>query len=497
MAQSADGSRRYLAFVKETTFGVTPANPNLQAIRVTGGDSINNARSNITSDEIRNDRQIIVSRLGQNQPELSVPFELSFESFETLFEGALGNEWVGNYSLAVNVDAANAVLTNSDSNNWADLGVKLNDWVLVTNLETSADNGIYYVSSVATTALTLQEPDQSTAASFTTANADAINLIGGFTGGQIDASTINLSVSASANTITAASDAGWHTTYRLSEGDSIYFQGFTNATNNGWHLITSISDTVITLGESSLTTETVSSGEVDFMVNSAILRTGVNIPTFTLEEGFVDVSEYHQTLGAKITSMAISMQPDSIITGSFDFTGQIYTPFSDNWQTTGTAGTGASIGTLVQGNTNQVFDSYTGSLVFAGEDLANSQNILITGIDFTLDNGVDRRFAILDRNAKSLSQGRITCTGTVSAFFPDATLAAKFDTEEIFEIRVRLEDLEGNSYLFGWPNAKFTSETKSVSETDVTESLDITMLGGDDYYNTFYIKKQPDTPARV
>ena len=136
-----------------------------------------------------------------------------------------------------------------------------------------------------------------------------------------------------------------------------------------------------------------------------------------------------------------------------------------------------------------------GSLIFDGEDLGSSEDILITGIDFTLDNGVDRRFALLDRDAKSISQGRITCTGTVSAFFADATLADKFDEEDEFEIRVRLEDLDKNSYLFGWPKAKFTSESKTISETDVTESLDIAMLGGDSFYNTMYVKKQAKKPS--
>ena len=494
---AADGSRRYIAYVKETTAGTTPTNPTLNTLRVTGGDSINNARSNITSEEIRDDRQIIISRLGQNQPEVTVPIELSFESFDEMMAGACGTLWVGDYDLnTVTVDITGAVFTHDSGNNWSDLGFAAEDWIVVSGLTATSEDGIYYIQSINSDDITLRLPDQTTAATFTTAADEAVRIVGGFTGGQIDSSTNNLTVSATNKTITAASSAGFITTYRLSEGDSIFLAGFTNSGNNGWHVISSISDTVITMADSTLTNETLTSGNFDFAVSSALLTTGTNIPTYTIEEGFVDVDEYHNMSGAKIASMALSIQPDSIITGEFAFTGQNYVPFRDRWQTANTPGTGTSIATTRNAaNTNQVFDSYTGSLIFDGDDLGNSETILITGIDFTLDNGVDRRFALLDRNSKSLSQGRITCTGTVSAFFADASLADKFDEEDEFEIRIRLEDLDENSYLFGWPKAKFTSESKSITETDVTQSLDISMLGGDTFYNTMYIKKQPKTTA--
>ena len=494
---AADGSRRYLAYVKETTAGSTPSNPTLETLRVTGGDSINNARSSITSDEIRDDRQIIISRLGQNQPEVTVPIELSFESFDELIAGACGDVWVGDYDFnTVTVDVTGATFTHDSATAWDTLNVAVGDWIVVDGLTATAEDGVYYVSALSSSIMTLQEADKSTAATFTTATDEAIRMTGGFTGGRHDASANNLTVDSTAKTITAASSAGWMATHRLSEGDSVFFDGFAQAGNNGWHMITAITDTVLTFGNSTLTNETLSTGDLDFSTSSAMTTTGVTLPTYTIEEGFVDVDEYHNMSGAKITTMSMSIQPDSIITGEFAFTGQNYVPFRDRWQTPDTPGTGTSIGASRNAaNTNQVFDSYTGSLIFDGEDVGSSDDILITGLDFTLDNGVDRRFALLDRNSKSLSQGRITCTGTVSAFFGDANLTDKFDQETEFEIRVRLEDLDDNSYLFGWPKAKFTSESKTISETDVTLSLDISMLGGDTYYNTMYVKKQPKTTA--
>ena len=489
----ADGSRRYLAYIKEVTAGTTPSTPTMKALRVTGGDSLNNSRSNVTSDEIRSDRQIIVSRLGQNAPELSVPIELSFESYDDLLAGALGNSWVGGYNLTVSVDFSGATITHASGTYWNTLGVAIGDYVVLSNLVTTAEDGAYYISNVNNAVLTLTETDGTTPASFTTQSADEITMIGGFTGGQINTATNNITVSATAYTYTAASSAGWNTTYHLTEGDAIFFAGFSNASNNGWKTISSISDTVITVAETTLTAETLSTGDMDFATSSALLTTGISIPTFTIEEGFEDVSEYHNMKGAKINNFALSMTPDSIITGSFDFVGQKYSPFSDHWTTPDTPGTGESIATSVTAaNTNSVFDSYTGSFIFDGENIGSgSSDIIITSLDFTLANDVNRRYGLLDRDAKSLSQGRITCSGSISAYFADATLSTKFDNETEFEMRIRLEDLSGNSYLFGWPKTKFTTDSKTVSETDVTQSMDVMMLGGDTYFNTMYIKKQP------
>lgn len=494
---AADGSRRYIAYVRETTPGTTPDNPTIQTLRVTGGDSINNARSNITSDEIRDDRQIIISRLGQNQPEVTVPIELSFESYDEMMAGACGNDWIGDYDFnPITVDISGAVITDSNSTDLQALGVAPGDWVVISNLEESSEDGVYYVQSVNISDITLRQADRTTAAAFTSATGDEVRITGGFTGGQIDASTNTVTIDATAKTITTATNAMWIDTYRLSEGDAIFFEGFATVGNNGWHVITSISNTDITLGNSTLAVESLSSGTLNFAVSTALLTTGLTLHTYTMEEGFVDIQEYHNMSGAKIGSMSMSIQPDTIITGEFAFTGQKYVPFRNRWQTANTPGTGTSIATTRNpANTNQVFDSYTGSLIFDGQDLGMSDDILITGIDFSLDNGVDRRFALLDRDAKSISQGRITCTGTVSAFFADGELSDKFDEEDEFEIRVRLEDLDENSYLFGWPKAKFTSSTKTISETDVTESFDIAMLGGDNFYNTMYIKKQPKAPS--
>ena len=89
-ASSNDVALRY---VEEVTPGTTPATPALSEIRYTG-EGLNYNITNITSQEIRNDR--MVSDLVQVSADASgdINFELSHGSFEDLMEGALASRWV-------------------------------------------------------------------------------------------------------------------------------------------------------------------------------------------------------------------------------------------------------------------------------------------------------------------------------------------------------------------------------------------------------------------
>lgn len=86
--QPGSTNRTALRYVKETTFGETPATPLLSSVRYTG-ESINFNQSSIVSQEIRPDR---------NTPDLTrvdaevagdINFEWSFESFDALLAAAL------------------------------------------------------------------------------------------------------------------------------------------------------------------------------------------------------------------------------------------------------------------------------------------------------------------------------------------------------------------------------------------------------------------------
>jgi hypothetical protein len=470
----ANGSERYLAYQKETIASTLPSPFDAQKLRVVSGSGIENARTNISSDEIRDDRQIIVARLGQNAPALTIPGELSFESYDDLIAGAMGSLWVGDYDLnTITVDvAAGATITTDDASTWLSKGVAVGDYITLTGLTVTAEDGVYYVDTLAGAVMTLDQADASTPAAFTLEAGAVVRIAGARKGGAHDGSTNNITVVALAKTMTAAT-ALWVTTFNIRVGDRVFFAGFTNAGNNGFHKVAAVTDTVLTLKTLTLVDEVMATA-LEVANASAIIVTGVDLPTFSVEEGFSDVSRYHHITGAKVGTWSATIQTDSIITTEFGMSGVTYSGFDTTTVTN----------SLTDGNINDVFDSYTGTLTIPGVN-----DCVITGFDFTLENNLNVRYALLQRDACSIGEGRINVTGTISAYFPDSTLSEIYNNETELNVALYFEDLDGNGYTFGFPKVKFTTDSLDIAENDVSESIGFTALGGDADFKTMYVIK--------
>jgi hypothetical protein len=89
---SATSNRTALYIVDEVTFGVTPATPALEAIRMTG-ESINLNNVTEVSNEIRPDRNRSDVIRVDGDVSGSIEFELSMASFDTLLQSVLGGTW--------------------------------------------------------------------------------------------------------------------------------------------------------------------------------------------------------------------------------------------------------------------------------------------------------------------------------------------------------------------------------------------------------------------
>lgn len=88
----ADGSRHSMFMVQETTYGVTPVEPELTPIRITG-TTLGLTKDPLQSEEIRDDRQIADFRHGARQVGGNITTELSFGSFDEILQGLLGGTW--------------------------------------------------------------------------------------------------------------------------------------------------------------------------------------------------------------------------------------------------------------------------------------------------------------------------------------------------------------------------------------------------------------------
>lgn len=148
----SNADRTSLAYVKETTYGVTPSAA-LTEIRHTG-ESLHQATAMEASSEIRDDRQHAdVVRTNANA-EGDVNMELSYGVYDDWLQYALQSAaWSTLVTSGAQTDIAAADSPNQLTSTTTDLSVFLaNQWVKISGFTTSGNNGYgKVVSSTATT----------------------------------------------------------------------------------------------------------------------------------------------------------------------------------------------------------------------------------------------------------------------------------------------------------------------------------------------------------
>jgi len=296
----ADGSRRILKYIKETTFGVTPSTPTMVTIRNTGGAGIKYDRSLIQSQEMRTDRAVADVTQGNKKPALDFPMEMSAASFDDFLEGALGDTW-----------------------------------------------------------------------------------------------------------------------------------------------------------------------------NTDVLQCGVDLPSYSIEEGFEDIASFTLMKGAKVGTFALDIKPDAIITGAFGFVGKsVASP---------TGSTAASITTPP--NTKSVFNSFTGSIKEGGAVIG-----IVTGLTLALTNNLTPEFVVLQDEASGIGAGRVNISGDLTVYFPDDTLLSKYINGTETSIEFTIGDVDGNTYTFLMNKVKYTSESKNIPEGSIVQTLGFMALA-DDTHTTLEITR--------
>ncbi len=158
----SDSNRVGIRAVVESTWGETPATPTMQAWRFTGSDTMKLEKASETSEEIREDAQISdtvdVGYNGQG----GFAFELSYGTFDDLFEGILRNPWSADVGFsAATVDAIAADNSINDSATGFP-AIEVGRWIKVDGFTgTLTNNGFARVVS-ATNAKIVLNPDDIT-----------------------------------------------------------------------------------------------------------------------------------------------------------------------------------------------------------------------------------------------------------------------------------------------------------------------------------------------
>lgn len=198
-------------------------------------------------------------------------------------------------------------------------------------------------------------------------------------------------------------------------------------------------------------------GDYDLILESAmlstfatnILKVGVVPKFFSIEDFAADIDQARLFTGMSVSTMAISLAPNQMVTTTFGMVGKDMT--ISGTEKTQVAATGA-----------QPFDAYSGdiSIGAVGTPVASA---IVTALDFTLNNSYAPTFVIGDDSAPSLEYGRAEVEGTMTAYFEDAALIDRFLNETETAIQVSVDDPTGaNAYTFDFPKVKINSADVGV-----------------------------------
>lgn len=182
--------------------------------------------------------------------------------------------------------------------------------------------------------------------------------------------------------------------------------------------------------------------------DSDVLKAGVERKSMTVERSFDDLGQFLRYRGVQIDTLQLQMSTGGLVMLTFGLWAQGMDPPDDEIIT------GA---TYEAAGTSIAMDALTGVIEEGGSPIA-----VVTEVSLNLSNGLSPRFVIGSAESLEPSIGRSNLTGTLSAYFEDASLYAKFLSDEASSLLVEASD-GTNTYEFLIPRIKYTGGDVPVS----------------------------------
>ena len=174
-----------------------------------------------------------------------------------------------------------------------------------------------------------------------------------------------------------------------------------------------------------------------------VIKIGTTPKFFSIEDYAADIDQARLFTGCTVSSMAVSLAPNQMLTTTFTIVGKDMTVSAVQKTQTASA-------------TTAPFDSYSGDISI-GNVGSPSAIAIVTGLDFTLNNSFAPTFVIGDNAAPSLEYGRAEIEGTLTAYFEDAALLNRFVNETETALVVSVGDPAGNTLTFNFPKIKINT----------------------------------------
>jgi len=265
-------------------------------------------------------------------------------------------------------------------------------------------------------------------------------------------------------------------------GQWILLAGFaTNADNNNWFKVnglTSVDEITVADPHGLLVTE---SGDADETARGKSITNGIIKSSLQVEQAFTDIEAYQLFSGQRVGTWAMNVESGAILTGSFGFQGTSVD--TDDVGTDGTPGDDPKwlgSGSYLPATTSSVLNatSNVGLIVKDGVQLSTA----VQSLDVELDNALRNQQAIGNKFPIGIGYGRVTISGTVSAYFEDMSLYNDMLNHNSVSMEFSFIDAAGNSMHLEFPRVKFASSGPSAPgiDQDVIEDIEWQAIVSDD-----------------
>jgi hypothetical protein len=184
---------------------------------------------------------------------------------------------------------------------------------------------------------------------------------------------------------------------------------------------------------------------------AGVVKVGNTERSFSIEEGFTDLPEYRVFNGVVVNTMSMEVTPTALVTASFGLIGK---------------GTSALSGTSIDSTPTaitkkDVFYHDGGTISEGGSPIA-----YVTAISFDVTNNMVGNYAIGNTSYRSVSQGRVEITGTLTAMFEDEVLYNKFKNSTTSQISFTLSaGSPAETLTFAFPDVRYTTGTITRADT--------------------------------
>lgn len=206
---------------------------------------------------------------------------------------------------------------------------------------------------------------------------------------------------------------------RLSGGDASYTGDF---------FVTAVTDTTITLAapESDYTFTNAGGSPTTHTVPGSRMDLATNLCTIALERAFTDIAQFQVFNGVAVDQFQLNIAPEAIIGGTINLLGMSAAALS---------GSAASALDPLDPPTNAPMAAFDGSIYEGGTLIG-----VVTAVNFTLARGRSLNAVVGSKFSPDVFEGTARISGTLTAYFENATLLNKFINETDSSMYFRLQD---------------------------------------------------------